>query len=157
MTQDDDFEGEETSQLSAKELKFLASLMKTTSFSAACRAVGISRRTGYRMLDNPRVRQAYDQALSRVLDVALGQMFNLLEPAIDVVRDALTGVEPPNGVRVRTAWFVVHETLQIKGTRDMSARLDALETRLAGEEIYWPNGRKPPKLIQRNFTPDTSN
>lgn len=157
MSQSVPSEGEGASRLSPKEIKFIGALMKNASFADACKSVGLSRQSGYRYLSRPAVKQAYNEALSEVLDVALGQMFHLLEPGIAVIEDALRGDVAPNGVRLRAACFTVEHVLQLKVARDMSARLDALEAKVSEEEVYVKDGRKKPRLLQRYSTPDTGN
>lgn len=119
-------------ELTAKQAKFVASMLKHYTLEAACKELEISHETGRRMMQQEAVKKRYNEELQTLLDVALSRLYHLVEPAIAVLSKSLTEPEP-NATRLRAASIILEKTLDLRTVRTHEERIAMLEGLAKGQ------------------------
>lgn len=121
-------------ELTPKQAKFVACMLKHYTLEAACKELGISHETGRRMMLQEEVKQHYNEELQGLLDMALSRLYHLVEPAIAVLSKCLTEPEP-NAVRLRAASIILEKTLDLHNIKEIDARLSELEETVKASSV----------------------
>lgn len=116
-------------ELSAKQAKFAAALVRGATIRQAGAEAGVSERTGYTWAALPAVQEELRMAARSSLQVALRQLQQATPSAVETLQAQLTDAEP-SAVRVSAAKTIIEFAIQLARMDQLAARLEELEQRV---------------------------
>lgn len=108
----------------------------STPTEAAKRA-GVSRRTAYRRLEDPRFRDQITQERDTLVRTALGRLSDASLDATDTLRELATGTQTPPAVRVSAARAILDIGLRLREQTQILDRLETLEANQSPQSPPW--------------------
>jgi len=115
-------------ELTDRQRSALLALVEHPTLEEAARAVGLSRRTLYRYLEDPLFLAEYRRLRRAVWERAVGELQTACSEAVSTLRANL-GAES-EAVQVRAARSILDHARSGLETTDLLERLEALERRL---------------------------
>jgi|SRR5205814_4904947 len=109
----------------------LGALAAGSSVEQAAETAGVSVRTAYRRLADPRFARRLAQARDELISNALGELVDCASEAVSTLRTLLTDSEAR--VRLGAGKAILDQLLRIRETLTLSQRLAALERALQAQ------------------------
>jgi uncharacterized protein (UPF0147 family) len=122
---------QESMGLSDEQQETLEVLLEYPTKTAAAKALGISRPALYRRLEDPDLKEAYEEARRAAIADATDSLQTVAEQAVSVLHEIANdpGVVP--NVRVSAASKILDTAIKAYELQDVLSRLEALETEMA--------------------------
>jgi len=118
--------------MSQHQQRFIQALLACGNISKAAEAVGITRRTAYRYMNDENVRQMLmelqQETLRAVCQKALDEMVRALVVLVDIASDATV----PAQARVSAAKSIIDTATKLYDVANLTERVRALEQKVAG-------------------------
>lgn len=105
--------------------------------AGASAVTGLSRNAIYKRLQDPELRDRYDQMQGVILAIAAGSMSDAVGTAVKALRDVLDDPETAAGTRVAAADALLRHTCRYVEVANVLRRLEALEAAQKQEAIPW--------------------
>ena len=119
-------------QMSQHQQRFVQALLACGNISKAAEAVGITRRTAYRYMNDENVRQMLlelqQETLRAVCQRALDEMMHALSVLVDIAND----ITAPHSARVSAARTIIDAATKLYDVANLTERVRALEQKVAG-------------------------
>lgn len=119
--------------MSQNDATLISALLELPTIEAAAQAVGVSRKTVERRLDDPEFFQAYNEARRQLVTTAAGRISSRIGRAADTLGEVMDNTEAPASARISAARAILEYGLKYGELVDVTRRVDELEARL--EEI----------------------
>lgn len=120
------------SGLTARQERFLATLLATPSTTAAAEQSGVAIRTAWRWLRDPEFQATLWRHRREMLSAATGGLVAASGEAVETLRAAMSEAGAPLGTRVHAAKTILDCALRAVETEELAVKLDAMERTLDG-------------------------
>jgi len=112
--------------MTAKQKRFIASLLQAPNVKEAAHVAGVGERTAYRWLRDPAFRSELGQASDGLLSAALVRVSDMLGLALDAIEDGLRSERPADRLRAAAE---LRQYVGLRELADLSDRVSLLEQR----------------------------
>lgn len=120
--------------LSANQTRAIAALLGARDVRDAAKQSGISERTIFRWLNDSAFQSAMQEAEAQAIAQAVRRLAALCGLALDTLESVMKSKSASASVKVRAADVVLGRLLVFKDLRDISERLERLESLLGDLE-----------------------
>ena len=123
--------GRQTGELTARQQRALAALLREPTLRDAAKASGVGERTLFAWLQLPAFAQAYREARGQLLESTLTALQKASGRAVAALVEVLDEPGAKPGERVSAARAVLEFSLRAREVLEVEERLKALEARFA--------------------------
>lgn len=120
--------GEIIGKLKAKQEKFLIALLSEPTVVKACETAGITRKTGYKWLNDENFRSEYHKQRQETMKTTTGLLQQASGTAVKVLFNISIDDKKPAIARVQAAKTILEYAYKGVELEDIERRLESLET-----------------------------
>ncbi len=121
--------------LSVIQERCIAALLTTPSIKDAAKEIGITSRTIFLWLNDEKFSEAYRQARSKTVGLALAEIQKAMPQAIAALKEVMENREAPPSARVSAARAVLELAERWTQTEDLIGRVEVLEKKIAQKGV----------------------
>jgi hypothetical protein len=114
-------------KLTARQAHFVSAVLATRTTAEAARQAGVSDRTAYTYMNDPRVQAAIGRGLDDVLADATRHITGAVAQALAALEDILTDPAAPPAARIAAARIILDAAPRYRQTLDLATRLANME------------------------------
>lgn len=123
-----------SSMTTPRQNRGIEALLRMRSIPLAAEEVGVSARTVYRWLEDPRFKAELSKAEGVAIDTASRNLVRLADSALALITQVLANSDITPAVRLRAAGMILDNLIALRELRTTEERLSQLEAAVYGNK-----------------------
>lgn len=114
-------------EVTAKQEKFLVSLLSLPTMRAAASAAGVSEDTASNWLKRPEMQARFSELKKQFVDESLNELTRHVTSAVATIAKIMNDTEEAGAVRLRAASLVLEQTIQLQKVSALEKDVEELK------------------------------